>query len=548
MSTGGFSFFYSDETTIIKEQKQIENRPAKTVVKTSLCVAVVLTLIIGSLGGCAFADDPSAEKTAVSEEARSVIDLIDSIGEVDLDDENLVADCEKAYTALTLEQQAEVSNYNTLVDARNKLDELIASKAKSVEPVKPEEPEPAEEAEEAEEKEPEKDDLWKNAYREYLYDVMAGSNPVPDLLEAFTYDPDQNIRYQLMDITGDDIPELLISGIPYEADDYPYWKAYTLNPEGQAEYLCDFGFYDPETREVFVNDGTSFEGYSVYPINNGKIDKGYYSMTADDSDRYYKVDGESNTYNEISKEEMDDFRNRYNDGYKKYCIKGIALTKENVENDFGVPDHSDEPIDLSGYKKMWIKEECKESYEDMVFENFLDGDSSELFDSIKKADWDNDGIYEYYLEGSVNYSGMYFDMSGDRLTAIYGFGPYGMGWNGVAYIDGAYWVYDASGNSGKFYAFKKYDPRHEISEEFCYQWQYDIDDAGNETVTFAKGSDYENMSEISETEFDEMCGDNGLIYQDLPDLPENGDEKLTNDLYAAVKEFFEGKRPAWGRG
>ena len=389
---------------------------------------------------------------------------------------------------------------------------------------------------------------WKIAYGKYLYDVMAGYESIPDLLEAVNYEPDQDIRYELMDITGDNIPELLISGIPYEPDDYLFWHAYIFNPEGRVDYLCNFSFFDPDTGEVFVDDGTSFEGYSVYLINNGKAVKEYEMNEEDaegDASPYYKVDGESNTVSYISIEEMEKFRNAFNDGYKKYRLKGIALNKENVEKDFGAPDDSKESADLSGHIKMWIKEEYKENDEDWIFAFYQEGDSSELFDSLKKTDWDNDGIYEYYLEGSISYSGIYFDMSDGKLIALYGFGPYGMGWNGVAYTGGSYWVYEASGNMEKFYDFKKYDHRHEVTDEFCYDAIYDMDDAGNEKATYKKGSNYENMSEISENEFDVMCGENGFINQDLPDLPENGDEKLTNDLYEAVKEFFEGKRPVF---
>lgn len=63
-----------------------------------------------------------------SEEAKYVIDKINTIGEVDFDDEALIGECEDAYVALTDEQKAEVSNVETLAKAREKMDELIASR------------------------------------------------------------------------------------------------------------------------------------------------------------------------------------------------------------------------------------------------------------------------------------------------------------------------------------------------------------------------------------------------------------------------------------
>ena len=54
-----------------------------------------------------------------------IIDLIDSIGEVTLASESLIKEIEKMYDALTSEQKSQVTNYQTLLDARAKLDELL---------------------------------------------------------------------------------------------------------------------------------------------------------------------------------------------------------------------------------------------------------------------------------------------------------------------------------------------------------------------------------------------------------------------------------------
>lgn len=79
-----------------------------------MCVVVVTSLLVGC-----------GKK---SEEAKAVIDKINSIGSVDYDDETLIGECEDAYLALTTEQQAEVSNFDTLTKAREKMDQLLEAK------------------------------------------------------------------------------------------------------------------------------------------------------------------------------------------------------------------------------------------------------------------------------------------------------------------------------------------------------------------------------------------------------------------------------------
>ena len=83
-----------------------------------LFVVFFLLVMISVLAGCG----------KKSPEAQAVIDKINSIGTVDYDDETLIGECEDAYIALTPEQQAEVSNTDTLAKAREKMDELLAAR------------------------------------------------------------------------------------------------------------------------------------------------------------------------------------------------------------------------------------------------------------------------------------------------------------------------------------------------------------------------------------------------------------------------------------
>lgn len=234
---------------------------------------------------------------------------------------------------------------------------------------------------------------------------------------------------------------------------------------------------------------------------------------------------ETGTASEYTAEEMDkiledkdlfDGKSAKELGYNWLCLGEAGRIRE-----------EDDVFDINGVNELLDKE-------DYVW----------LIDSVKKADWDNDGIYEYCRPGDMDFSGLYFDMTGDVLTAVWGYGPYSMGWNELAYIDGKYWVYDASGNFGKTYRFDRYDEKHELADTILYEVSYDQDDEELKNPSYSMGKDYDSMSGISEEEFNEMCGDNGLINEPLPELENNGDQELTDKLYEAIKEFFEGKRPA----
>lgn len=78
------------------------------------CLVIFSTTI---LAGCS--TDPLAKDT---------MEKIDSIGEVTLDDEELITELEQTYSEMTDEQKNQVKNYVDLKNARDELDDLIAEK------------------------------------------------------------------------------------------------------------------------------------------------------------------------------------------------------------------------------------------------------------------------------------------------------------------------------------------------------------------------------------------------------------------------------------
>lgn len=169
---------------------------------------------------------------------------------------------------------------------------------------------------------------WEIAYKNYLYDVMAGKQPIPDTLEYITYAPDFQIDFSLQNITGNAIPELLISGINNET----YWWIYTMGEDGTVTRIGALSYYNPESNELFVNEGSSFEGYSVYKIVDGRMELEYDISEGD-------VEGQVSPYyrnqENISPEEFEAFRAEFQAGLEKYGVKGRALNVKNIEKTFG---------------------------------------------------------------------------------------------------------------------------------------------------------------------------------------------------------------------
>lgn len=129
-----------------------------------------------------YAIDPT-DKTAAS----AVEALIDAIGEVTLDSKNTIDAARSAYDALTDEQKALVTNYQTLIDAEARYEELV----KSVAPILPVIPsKPVQKLDHAAAELPFTDVVKNSWYYEgvkFVYDngLMNGTS-------SYTFDPNAN--------------------------------------------------------------------------------------------------------------------------------------------------------------------------------------------------------------------------------------------------------------------------------------------------------------------------------------------------------------------
>ncbi|WP_417751762.1 hypothetical protein [Senegalimassilia faecalis] len=86
-------------------------------------VAIAL-LMLACIAGCSAQND---------EDVQSTISAIDAIGEVSLDSDSSIYNAEAKYEALTDRQKKAVSNYDTLVAARNSYNNLIEAEMAKVE-------------------------------------------------------------------------------------------------------------------------------------------------------------------------------------------------------------------------------------------------------------------------------------------------------------------------------------------------------------------------------------------------------------------------------
>ncbi len=171
------------------------------------------------------------------------------------------------------------------------------------------------------------DEPWKEAYANYLYDIMAGKEDLSDYHEVVFY-VQGAARFNIFDITGDGIPELFVS--PGQDP----WSAYKYeNDELVPFFLGYLEGYNPDKKELYENDGSPWGGYCVYGIEDGKTIYKYAFGEGDPEPPacpYYYEDSEHNLH-EITKEELDNYYTEMD--LDNHRITGIEFTKENVDKE-----------------------------------------------------------------------------------------------------------------------------------------------------------------------------------------------------------------------
>lgn len=107
-----------------KEEKPQKRKKNKLIVVILLSLCGVAALSVGTVFIVKAAQEYAIKKENKNK-AKEVVDLIDNLGEITLESEDAIKEAEAAYTQLSDEQKQLVTNYQSLVDARERY-ELLA--------------------------------------------------------------------------------------------------------------------------------------------------------------------------------------------------------------------------------------------------------------------------------------------------------------------------------------------------------------------------------------------------------------------------------------
>ena len=169
---------------------------------------------------------------------------------------------------------------------------------------------------------------WQTTYKKILYDIMADKEYLHDFNESYSYSQNgMRAFFTLKDITGDNIPELWVSG--YNDN---FWYIYSVDDNNNISNIIEqmVIFYNPEQNKLYANSGGYSELFTIYSYENGTFIRGC-SLWQEDG--YYNC----NEYYEfipMTDEEANQFINDYSTGLEKYKLSGVELTPENIDIEF----------------------------------------------------------------------------------------------------------------------------------------------------------------------------------------------------------------------
>lgn len=247
------------------------------------------------------------------------------------------------------------------IQANNGNQELETTKTKDLAPQKSESSvsTPVEETEEpAEEEDPIEE--WKIAYANCLNNIMNNVEPICDSLEAFYYaDYDEKNEnaymqgkpyYAMVDLTEDDIPELVVCATEPNAE----WVEYSVyQSEGKTynDPLTGVFGWNKEKHRIYSGHDLSTEAYD---ISDGKI---VYSES------YVDYDG-TWMHEEAGKEEVETTEEAYNafikeseNARKDLEIEFKPITRENFDDEFGGITDGSYSDCMTAYKRVIEKEQ-----------------------------------------------------------------------------------------------------------------------------------------------------------------------------------------------
>ena len=320
-------------------------------------------------------------------------------------------------------------------------------------------------------------DDWKIAYANCLNKIINNVEPICDSLEAFYYDSYEENGvlkntpyYALLDMTGDDIPELIISA--REPDDsWPEYSVYQAEGRSYGPPLTGVFAWDKDEELIYCGHDMSIE---VYKADNGRI---VFSESYADYDGTWEYETAEKDPVSVSESDYNAFIDKVNALRGNIGADFVPLTAENVEKEFAdIPDISDEPSSFELFDAFLAGRISAEGHfngmETFYISDLTNMDEEWLnFRFSGYVDADNDGEDELVMDGP--YGGLILDTrDGKVLELAEGEGTAGV--LDIAKLDNEFWIVhqDSSHGGRQIYVLDKYNGKGEIVESTSLGAEY----------------------------------------------------------------------------
>ena len=337
-------------------------------------------------------------------------------------------------------------------------------------------PTPVEETEEPTEEEDPIEE-WKITYANCLNNIMNNVEPICDSLEAFYYDSYKENGvlkntpfYALLDMTGDDVPELIISARE-PGDSWAEYSVYQAEGGSYGPPLTGVFAWDKDEKLIYCGHDMSIE---LYKADNGRIV--FFESYADyDGTWEYEAAGKDPV--SVSESDYNAFIDKVNALRGNIGADFVPLTAENVEKEFGdIPDISDEPSSFELFDAFLAGRISAEGHfngmETFYISDLTNMDEEWLdFRFSGYVDADNDGEDELVMDGP--YGGLILDTrDGKVLELAEGEGTAGV--LNIAKLDNEFWIVhqDTSHGGRQIYVLDKYNGKGEIVESTSLGAEY----------------------------------------------------------------------------
>ena len=196
---------------------------------------------------------------------------------------------------------------------------------------------------------------WKLVYSNLLHDILCEVTILSDGCHSEAPYYNGNVVFTLLDITKDDIPELLASRKWDDSEwSAPDWNVFKYDGKDGYKYIERMAFYDGESGKFYSDEGWDDDReYYTWMVKNEEIVRdtgimieGYYEEDGYTSRymwiRYYKENNNDSDFRleeikEATSDDWDAFEAGYKAGVEKYGIKDYyELTPKNIDIALGV--------------------------------------------------------------------------------------------------------------------------------------------------------------------------------------------------------------------